>query len=119
RHGVVAGAATRLVEERLEGLHAGTPIIGAIAVVGFEEQRVAREEAEEHAAVIQADAAEHRFRRHVAELFELIEDERPEPVADPQRARARGARLLRSRHGDYHALAMNPLVRDFYGHQAW
>jgi len=48
---------------------------------------------EEDAAVIQADAAEHRLRRRVAELRELVEDERLEPVADLQGAQLCSARL--------------------------
>src|SRR5439155_6096724 len=73
RHGVVARAAAGFVEIRLERFHPGADVIGAVAIVGLEEERVAREDAEEDAVAIEADALEHRLGGHVAELVELIE----------------------------------------------
>src|SRR5262249_20955094 len=48
---------------RLERLRSRTLVIRKIAIVDSEIERVAREDAEKYAAVVQADAAEHRSRR--------------------------------------------------------
>src|SRR4029077_1524387 len=58
---------------------------GPIRVIHLHIQHVSRDDAEEHIAVVQPDAAEHRARRYVAELFELIQHERLERVGDRQR----------------------------------
>jgi hypothetical protein len=64
-----------------ERTHSGTLEVGDVGRIDLEVQGVARQDAEKDPSMIQADAAEHRARHHVAQLLELIEDERSEPVA--------------------------------------
>ena len=75
RHGVVLHRAGPIAI-RFERLHAGASVVGPIPIVYLEVQDVARDDAEEQATIVQTDAAEHRSRRDVAKLFELIEDVR-------------------------------------------
>src|SRR6266508_936418 len=79
---------------RLERFRSCALVIDAVFVVDLQEQRIPRDDAEKHSTAVQADAAEHRPRHHLAQLLELIEDELPERVAHFERqeafARARG-----------------------------
>ena len=74
-------------------------VVAPIAVVDLQEQRVPRDDAEEHAAMIQADAAEHRSRYHVSQVVQLSEDECLERLAhleggEPFALAVGGPRLL-------------------------
>src|SRR5690349_3627320 len=98
RHGVIPHRA-RAVGVRLERPHLRARVVGAVRVADLQVERVARDDPEEHAAMIEADAAEHRFRRDVADLGELIQHERPERVADAERSqRPRPLRALLRLH---------------------
>src|SRR5438046_9085212 len=71
---------------RRERLHLRALVVGAVRIADFQVERVPRDDPEEDAAMIEADAAEHRFRRDVADLGELIQHERPESIAHAQRS---------------------------------
>src|SRR6185436_19025732 len=87
-HGVILHRAGS-IWVRPERLHARPFVVRAIRVTDLQIQYVACEDSEEDAAVIEPDATEHRARRHVAQLFQLVEHERFEGGADRQRPEAR------------------------------
>src|SRR6266545_2817979 len=81
----------RAIRVRFERLHSRVLVVGAVPAVDFQVQNVARDDPEEEAAAIKPDPAEHRARRDVAQLLELIEHERAERRRHLQRA-TRGTR---------------------------
>ena len=88
RHRVVLAGPLHPPWIRLERRHPGLHVGGTSYVVHLQVQHIARDEAEEDATGVQTDAPEHRSRLDVAELLELIEDERLERRAHLQRSKS-------------------------------
>ena len=62
-------------------------VLAAIGVTHLQVEHVTRDESKKHPTMIEADAAEHRARCDLAELFELVENELPECGGHLQRVR--------------------------------
>ena len=84
-HGVILHRAGSIRAHGLKAFIPARAVIRTIRVADLQIQCVAREDSEEYAAVIEPDATEHRARRHVAQLLQLVEHERLEGGADRQR----------------------------------